>query len=45
VLTIEVDPRRKAVVQVRGLYNRAPIGRSWQIVQTWVRRERLRLVL
>jgi PcfJ-like protein len=45
VLTIEVDPRRKAVVQVRGLYNRAPIGRSWQIVQTWARREQLRLVL
>jgi hypothetical protein len=43
VLTIEVDPRRRAVVQVRGLYNRAPMGRSWQIVQTWARREQLRL--
>jgi hypothetical protein len=43
VLTIEVDPRRRTVVQVRGLYNRTPIGRSWQIVQTWARREQLRL--
>ena len=38
VLTIEVDPRRKVVVQVRGRYNRAPIGRSWQLVQTWASR-------
>jgi hypothetical protein len=43
VLTIEVDPARHAIVQVRGLYNRVPIGRSWQIVQTWAHRERLRL--
>jgi hypothetical protein len=45
VLTIEVDPRRQAIVQVRGLYNRAPMRRSWQIVQSWARRECLRLVL
>ena len=43
VLTIEVDPRRRMVVQVRGLYNRTPLGRSWQIVQSWARREQLRL--
>lgn len=43
VLTIEVDPTRKAIVQVRGLYNRAPMGRSWHIVQTWAGREQLRL--
>jgi hypothetical protein len=43
VLTIEVDPARKAIVHVRGLYNRTPIGRSWQIVQAWARRERLRI--
>jgi hypothetical protein len=42
-LTIEVDPRRRMVVQVRGLYNRTPLGRSWQIVQSWARREQLRL--
>jgi len=44
-LAIEVDPQRRAVVQVRGLYNRAPLGRSWQIVQSWARREGLRLAL
>jgi hypothetical protein len=43
VLTIEVDPARRAIVQVRGLYNRSPMGRSWQLVQTWARREQLRL--
>jgi hypothetical protein len=43
VLTIEVDPSRRAIVQVRGLYNRSPMGRSWQLVQTWARREQLRL--
>jgi hypothetical protein len=43
VLTIEIDPARQAIVQVRGLYNRLPIGRSWQIVQTWARREQLRV--
>ncbi len=43
VLTIEVDPRRRMVVQVRGLYNRTPMGRSWQIVQSWARREQLRV--
>ena len=43
VLTIEIDPARRAIVQVRGLYNRAPTGKSWQIVQTWARREQLRM--
>jgi hypothetical protein len=43
VLTIEIDPSRRAIVQVRGLYNRKPAGRSWQLVQTWARREQLRL--
>jgi hypothetical protein len=45
VLTIEVDPRRRAIVQVRGLYNRAPAGRSLEIVRTWARREQLTLSL
>ena len=43
VLTIEVDPSRRTIVQVRGLYNRSPMGRSWQLVQRWAQRERLRL--
>jgi hypothetical protein len=43
ILTIEIDPARRAIVQVRGLYNRTPMGRSWQIVQAWARRERLRI--
>ena len=43
VLTIEIDPARRTIVQVRGLYSRAPIGQSWRIVQAWARREQLRL--
>jgi hypothetical protein len=43
VLTIEIDRARRAIVQVHGLYNRAPTGKSWQIVQTWARREQLRM--
>jgi hypothetical protein len=43
VLTIDVDPRRKAILQVRGLRNRAPTGRAWRVVQNWARREQLRL--
>jgi hypothetical protein len=44
VVTIEVDPWRQAVVQVRGRRNRLPDGRPLQIVRSWAARERLRIL-
>jgi len=43
VLTVEVDPGRRAIVQARGLANRAASGRSLRLVQAWAMRERLRM--
>ncbi len=45
VLTVEVDPRRRAVVQARGRANRLPSGRSLELLQDWASRERLRMVI
>jgi hypothetical protein len=45
VLTIEVDPRRRAVVQARGLANRSASGRPLQLLQDWADRERLQLAI
>jgi hypothetical protein len=45
VLTIEVDLKRRAVVQARGWGNRAPSGKSLRLLQDWSVRERLRLAL
>jgi hypothetical protein len=44
VLTIEVDPRRQAIVQLRGWWNMLPGGRPFQIVRSWASRERLRIL-
>ena len=41
VLTIEVDPKRRAVVQARGLANRAASGKPLRLLQDWAARERL----
>lgn len=35
-VTIEVDNRRRLVMQVRGRYNRFPTDKEWSIVQEWV---------
>jgi hypothetical protein len=43
VLTIEVDPKRRAVVQARGLANRAATGKPRQLLQEWAARERIHL--
>jgi hypothetical protein len=43
VLTIEVDMKRRAVIQVRGWGNRAPSGKPLRLLQDWTTRERLRL--
>ena len=43
VLTVEVDPRRRTVIQARGRANRAASGRPLRLLQDWALRERLRM--
>ena len=43
VLTIEIDPKRRAVVQARGRANRTAFGKPLRILQHWAARERLQL--
>jgi hypothetical protein len=45
VLTIEVDMKRRAVVQARGWGNRAAAGKALRLLQDWTVRERLRLAI
>jgi len=45
VLTIEIDPKRRAVVQARGRANRAASGKPLRLLQLWAARERLRLTI
>lgn len=45
VLTLEVDMRRRAVVQARGWGNRAASGKPLRLLQDWAIRERLRLAI
>jgi len=45
VLTIEVDPKRREVVQARGCANRFPSGRPLQLLEAWANRERLRMAI
>lgn len=43
VVTVEVDPVRRKIIQARGFRNRRPSGRALQVVQMWAARENLRL--
>lgn len=45
VLTIEVDPGRRAIVQARGRANRSASGKSLRLLQLWASRERLRMAI
>jgi hypothetical protein len=45
VLTIEIDPRKRAVVQARGWANRAASGKPLRLLQDWAARERLQLAI
>ena len=45
VLTIEVDMKRRAVVQARGWRNGAASGKALRLLQDWSVRERLRLAI
>jgi hypothetical protein len=44
-VTIEVDPKRRAVVQARGRANRAASGKPLRLLQDWAARERLHLAI
>jgi hypothetical protein len=45
VLTVEVDPAKRAIIQARGRANRAASGKSLQLLQNWATRERLRMAI
>jgi hypothetical protein len=45
IVTVEVDPARRMVVQARGFRNRRASGKALDLVQTWAAREKLRLGL
>jgi hypothetical protein len=45
VLTLEVDMKRRAIVQARGWGNRAASGKPLRLLQEWAIRERLRLAI
>jgi hypothetical protein len=45
VLTIEVDPKRRAVVQARGRANREASGIPLRLLQDWADREKLQMVI
>ncbi|MBB5340859.1 PcfJ domain-containing protein [Tunturiibacter gelidoferens] len=45
VMTVEVDPKRRAVIQARGLANRAASGKLLRLLQDWATRERLQMAL
>ncbi len=45
VLTIEIDPRMRAVVQARGWANRVASGKPLRLLREWANRERLRLAM
>jgi PcfJ-like protein len=41
VITIEIDPRRHAIVQARGFRNRLPAGKALGLLRLWAAREGL----
>jgi hypothetical protein len=43
VLTVEVDPGRRTVIQARGFANRIPSAKSRRLLEDWAIREKLRL--
>lgn len=45
VLTVEVDPKRRAVVQARARANRPPSGRPRRLLLEWASREGLQMAL
>ena len=45
IVTVEVDPARRMIVQARGFRNRRASGKALDLVQTWAARQNLRLAL
>jgi hypothetical protein len=45
VLTVEVDPSKRAVIQARGFANRSPSGKSLRLLQNWAVREKLHMTI
>jgi hypothetical protein len=45
VLTVEVDPRRRIVIQARGKANRSASGKSLQVLRQWAVREGLTMAV
>jgi hypothetical protein len=45
VLTVEVDPKRRAVIQARGKANRSASGKSLQVLHHWAAREGLQMAI
>jgi hypothetical protein len=45
VLTVEVDLKRRAVIQARGRANRTPSGKPLRLLQDWTARERLKMAI
>lgn len=45
VATLEVDPKRRTIVQARGIRNCHPSGKPLQLIRMWANRERLRLAI
>jgi hypothetical protein len=43
IVTLEVNPSRRTIVQARGFRNRHASGKALQLVQAWAARENLRL--
>lgn len=45
VLTVEINPAKRAVIQARGRANRMASGKSLRLVQDWAVRERLQMAI
>ena len=45
VVTLEIDPAKRAIVQARGFDNSYPFGRRMRLIRLWAAREGLRLAI
>lgn len=45
VLTVEIDPKKRVIVQARGMANRVASGKSLRLLQDWAVREKLRMAI
>jgi len=45
VITVEVDPKKRAIIQARGKGNSTPSGKPFRLLQDWAARERLQITI